>query len=128
MDNIFGVGLPELILIAIIAGIVMGPERIVVGARWLGRMTSQLQVVSRSFIRQLNEEIDGIDQSGELKETMAELSLLKRQMDDLRSEFMGLATTTSAEVRESLSQLEARHNRIYCPSVILDRPKATGQW
>lgn len=107
MDNIFGVGLPELILIAIIAGIVMGPERIVIGARWLGRTTSRLQGVSRSFFRQLNAEIDGIDQSGELKETLAELNQLRRQMDDLRAEFIGIASSTSAEVRETMAQIEA---------------------
>ncbi len=106
MDNIFGVGLPELILVMIIAGIVLGPERIVVAARWLGRTTSQLQGVSRSFFRQLNAEIDGIDQSGELKETIEELNQLRRQVDDLRAEFVGVATGLSAETRQTLKQVE----------------------
>lgn len=106
MDNIFGVGLPELILIMIIAGIVLGPERIVLAARWLGRTTSQLQGISRSFFRQLNAEIDGIDQSGELKQTVEELNQLRRQVDDLRAEFISVGKDTGTEIRRTVDQLE----------------------
>ena len=121
MDNIFGVGLPELILIAIIAGIIMGPERIVKGARWLGKTTSQLQGVSRSFFRQLNAEIDGIDQTGELRETMAELSQLRQEMNDLRSEIMGVAAITGAELREATADLNQESLGTIAPPSL--RPK-----
>jgi len=60
MDSFFGIGAPELILILVIAGLVMGPERIGRTARWLGRTTAQLQGISRSFMRQLNADLDGI--------------------------------------------------------------------
>ena len=61
MDSVFGIGLPEFILIMLIAGIVMGPERIARTARWLGKTTAQLQAISRGFVRQLTAEIDGAD-------------------------------------------------------------------
>lgn len=118
MDSIFGVGLPELILIAIIAGIIMGPERIVMGARWLGKTTSQLQGVSRSFFRQLNAEIDGIDQSGELRETMAEL---RREVNELRSEVMGVAALTGAELREATADLDLETVGTIAPPSLLPR-------
>lgn len=123
MDSIFGIGLPELVLIAIIAGIVMGPERIVVGARWLGRTTGKLQGVSRSFFRQLNAEIDGIDQSGDIKETLAELNQLRRQVDELRAEFVGIATTTGAEVKQTMAQLEADTIGSMAPPSLLSSQK-----
>jgi Sec-independent protein translocase protein TatA len=67
MDNIFGIGLPEFILILVIAGMVMGPERIVRAARSFGRLAARMQSVSRSFIRQLNAELESVDQDGQSK-------------------------------------------------------------
>ncbi|HMT22539.1 MAG TPA: twin-arginine translocase TatA/TatE family subunit, partial [Promineifilum sp.] len=42
MDNVFGIGLPEFVLILVIAGMVMGPERIARTARSLGVLTARL--------------------------------------------------------------------------------------
>ena len=67
MDSFFGIGAPELVLILIIASMVMGPKRIGQTARWLGRTTAQLQNISRSFIRQLNAELDLDGENNELK-------------------------------------------------------------
>ncbi len=50
MDSFFGIGLPEFVLILVIAGMVMGPERIVRMARSLGVVTARLQNISRSFL------------------------------------------------------------------------------
>ena len=65
MDSVFGIGLPELILLVVLAGMVMGPERIVRYARLLGAMTARLQSVSRAFLRQLSAELDSVDSGGE---------------------------------------------------------------
>lgn len=101
MDNVFGVGLPEFILILVIAGMVMGPERILKSARTLGVMTARLQGVSRSFLRQLNSELDSIDETGQIKETVQELELLRRQVADLRNDVFTLATGTIADVEKA---------------------------
>ena len=85
MDSIFGVGLPELILVAVLAGMVMGPERIVRVARTLGLMTARLQGVSRAFLRQLSAELDSTDSDGQLRDTLDELQQLRRQVAELLS-------------------------------------------
>lgn len=103
MDNIFGIGAPELILILLIAGIVMGPERIGRAARWLGKTTAQLQAISRSFMRQLNAELDGVDQSGDLRGAMDEVQELRRQIAELRSE---LLNSTDSSIRETRAILD----------------------
>lgn len=86
MDSFFGIGFPELILILIVAGIVMGPERIGQTARWLGRTTAQLQKISRGFVRQLNQELDNSGDGQAIKETMQELQQLRKELSDLRGE------------------------------------------
>jgi sec-independent protein translocase protein TatB len=104
MDSFFGIGLPELILILIIAGLVMGPERLGQTARWLGRIIAQLQSISRGFVRQLNAELDAIDPTGELKATRRELQDLRRQMDDLRKEVTTEAQRPFQEGQQALRE------------------------
>ncbi len=90
MDSFFGIGAPELILILVIAGMVMGPERIGRTARWLGRTSSQLQNISRSFIRQLNTELDLDGESNEIKGAWNDMQDMRRQIDELKGELMAV--------------------------------------
>jgi len=103
MDSLFGIGLPELILILILAGMVMGPQRIRQVARTLGRITGQLQSISREFARQLNAELDALD-SGELKGTVNDLRSLQQEVEALRRELRqapeALRRETQAAVEE----------------------------
>lgn len=106
MDNIFGIGLPEFILILIIAGMVMGPERIARTARSLGLLTARLQNISRSFLRQLNAELDSVDETGEIKSTVEELDKLRRQVSELRNEVFTLAAGTAGDGRKAINTLK----------------------
>jgi Sec-independent protein translocase protein TatA len=118
MDDIFGIGLPEFILILVIAGMVMGPERIARTARSLGLLTARLQSISRSFFRQINAELDAADQDGQLRSTVEELSLLRRQVAELRNEVFTLATGTAAEGKQAISDIRREtQNSILPPSL-----------
>lgn len=86
MDSFFGIGFAELIVILILAGLVMGPARIRQVARTLGRLTAQLQGISREFARQLNSELDSLDDGGEMKETMREMREMRKELLNLRQE------------------------------------------
>ena len=92
MDSFFGIGLPELVLILVIAGVVMGPERIAHIARWLGKTTAQLQSISRAFVQQIHNEIDGIDDGEAIKSAMAEMQSLRKELESLKSEFVASTT------------------------------------
>ncbi|HFQ92825.1 MAG TPA: hypothetical protein ENK32_02360 [Anaerolineae bacterium] len=115
MDNFFGIGLPELILILVIAGIVMGPERIVLIARWLGKTTAQLQSVSRAFVRQLHAELDGVDDGDAFKDVMNELQGLRSELESLKGEFTSIATGTVKESKDVIQEIE---NSIKPPSLM----------
>ena len=86
MDSFFGIGFAELIVSLVLAGLVMGPHRIRQVARTLGRLTAQLQGISREFARQLNAELDSLDDGGEVKTTMQEVREMRRELQSLRQE------------------------------------------
>lgn len=106
MESFFGIGLPELIFILIIAGIVMGPERIGHIARWLGKTTAQLQAISRGFMRQLQSELDGVDDGQALKEAMGEVQALRKELESLRTEFVHTTKSASREGKVAMQEIE----------------------
>ncbi len=114
MDSFFGIGFPELVLILIVAGIVMGPERIGHAARWLGRTTAQLQKISRGFVRQLNQELDSSGDGQAIKETMQELQQLRKELTDLRGE---VNKTTQDATRTGQKAVEDIQNSIKPPTM-----------
>ncbi len=125
MDSFFGIGFPELVLILIVAGIVMGPERIGQTARWLGRTTAQLQKISRGFIRQLNHELDNSGDGQALRETMQELQQLRRELTDLRGEVNQTTLGATQAGRQAFKEIE---NSIKPPDIKpLKMPKAPAQ-
>ncbi len=104
MDSFFGIGLHELILVLIIAGIVMGPERIGQTARWLGKTTAQMRAISQGFVRQFNAEIGAADESGELKNAWQDVQDLRQQLDALKSEFTSVAKKTMDETQQVVNE------------------------
>lgn len=109
MESLLGIGMPELVLILLLAGLVMGPERIRPIARWLGRTLAQLQLLAGSFMRQVNAELDAVDSTGEMKATLAEVQDLRRQVEELRRDLLSTASQPlregEAAVRESQAAL-----------------------
>lgn len=98
MDSFFGVGLPEIIMILVLAGLLMGPQHIRQVARTLGRITAQLQGISREFTRQLNAELDALD-TGEVKGAVQDVKELQRQVRDLQRELAAMPRVLAGEAR-----------------------------
>lgn len=104
MDSVFGIGFPELVVILLLAGIVMGPQRIRQAARWLGMMTAKMQVISQAFTRQLNAELDAVDESGELRGALDDVQALRQQVEELRQELRSSTGGVVQEGREAWRQ------------------------
>jgi Sec-independent protein translocase protein TatA len=85
--NLFNIGFGELTFILIMAGLVMGPQRIRQVARYLGMLTARLQRISREFTQQLNAELDAVER-GEFSDALADLRSLQKEVADLRRELM----------------------------------------
>lgn len=122
MDSFFGIGLPEFVLILVIAGMVMGPERIVRVARTLGVISARLQNISQSFFRQLGAELDSVDDTGALRSTAEELKQLKKQVADLRDEVFTLTGDGVTPRKASKTVNGAAGNSIMPPSLAASLP------
>lgn len=105
MDSFFGIGLPELVLILILAGIVMGPHRIRHVARTLGSIIAQMQLISRQFMRQLNTELDAAG-STEIKGAAQDLKELQREVASLRRQFSSLPNELLEEGKKATREAE----------------------
>jgi Sec-independent protein translocase protein TatA len=103
MDSILGIGLPELIVVLLLAGLVMGPQRIRQVARTLGRITAQLQSISRQFARQLNAELDALD-DGDLRGSLQDLRALQDEVKSLRQELGQAPRSVIAEGRAAVEE------------------------
>jgi len=66
VDNIFGIGGPELLLILVLATVVLGPLRMIQMARGFGRLVRDLRNYSRELMSGLNEELAFLDEAQEV--------------------------------------------------------------
>lgn len=111
MDSFFGIGLPELIAILILSGLVLGPQRIRDAARTLGQWTAVVQRYARQFTRQLNAELDAAEME-DLRAMRDELQQLRRQVtslqDDLKTEARHFAQGTRQIARDVENSLDPR--------------------
>ena len=111
MDSFFGIGMPELVLILLIAGVVMGPERIGVAARWLGKTSAQLQSISRSFMKQLNAELDGIQDADEIRGALQDMQDLRSQVEQLKQELISVSNGAVQEGKKAITETQEEIER-----------------
>ncbi len=65
--NIFGIGMNELIIIFVLAGIVLGPERLARVAREAGKFIRNMKGYFSSLTGELKAELDILDDSRQVK-------------------------------------------------------------
>jgi Tat protein translocase TatB subunit len=68
VDNIFGIGMNELVVIFILAAIVLGPERIVRVAREAGKHVRNLKAYISSLSGELKSELEILDDLKKIKD------------------------------------------------------------
>ena len=120
MDGIFGIGIPEILIVVVLALIVMGPQDMVATARKLGRWvyrvyhsptwrmimsTSQeLRELPTKFVREAGLE----DTVKEIKQTTADVkSQLKEATSDVSAGLKEVTSDASAELNEARQELGA---------------------
>ena len=120
MDGIFGIGIPEILIVVVLALIILGPQDMVKTARKLGRWvyrvyhsptwrmimsTSQeLREVPTKFVREAGLE----DTVEEIKQTTANVkSQLKEATGDVSAELKQASLDASAGLKEATGDVSA---------------------
>lgn len=67
MDSILGIGMNELIIIFLIAGIILGPERMLRLAREAGKLIRNVKNYFKSLTDELKGELDIVDEIKSIK-------------------------------------------------------------
>lgn len=68
--DIFGIGANELIVILLLAGIILGPERLARTARELGKFIRNVKNYFGSFTDELKAELDILDDIKDVKDEL----------------------------------------------------------
>lgn len=79
----FGIGLPELIVIFILALLVLGPQRLPEVARMLGRAYAQLRRASEEFQRTIQRDIAALERQEEGQRNRALAQEIRSRVADL---------------------------------------------
>lgn len=70
MDNIFGIGMNELIIVFLLAAIVLGPERLAYVAREAGKLIRNLKAYFSSLTDELKSELDMLDEIKKVRDDL----------------------------------------------------------
>ena len=79
----FGIGLPELLLILVLGLLVLGPQRLPEVARTVGRLYGQLRRASEEFQRTIRQDLEALDRQEDINRN-------KAVAHELRERFAGL--------------------------------------
>jgi sec-independent protein translocase protein TatB len=71
MDGIFGISGSELVVILILAGVVLGPERLARSAREIGKFVKNAKTYFLSFSSELRAELDALDDIEKIKKDLS---------------------------------------------------------
>ncbi len=88
----FGIGLPELVMILVLGLLVLGPKRLPEVARMLGRCYGQLRRASDDFQRTIRQDLEAIERQEDVNRN-------KAVTDELRERFAGFDGVQTA-IRE----------------------------
>lgn len=85
----FGIGLPELLLILVLGLLVLGPQRLPEVARTVGRLYGQLRRASEEFQRTIRLDLEALDRQEDINRNKAVADELRERFADLE----GVQTT-----------------------------------
>ena len=79
----FGIGLPELVVILVLGLLVLGPQRLPEVARMIGRAYGQLRRASEEFQRTIRQDIEVLDRQEDANRNKAVVDELRERFADV---------------------------------------------
>jgi len=109
MNSFFGIGLAELVLILLLAGLLLGPQHIRQIARKLGLVAAGAQRIIAQLRLQLNSELDVLDVQ-EMRAAVEDVQQMQKQMQDMRREMQNFLSQESSALQSVAQQRRAVPN------------------
>jgi sec-independent protein translocase protein TatB len=116
--NFFGVGLPEVIVILVLALIVLGPERLPEFAAQLGRLVRQVRGYAGRVTSQLRYELGDLTQ---------EYESLRQEVQQLRDELRQQTKPFQKELDAAAADLKAAKESVDKAAGEEEKPQETGE-
>jgi sec-independent protein translocase protein TatB len=116
--NFYGVGLPEIILILVLALIVVGPQRLPEVAAQLARLVRQARRYAGQITKQLKYELGDVAQDYEA---------LRRELDQLRRELSQQARPLREELDAARAELKAARESVEKSAAKEEQPQETAK-
>ena len=105
--NIFGIGLPEMILIMLVALLIFGPKKLPEIGRSMGKAIKGFQEASREFESEFKREADRLEQPVSVAEKSP------TQIPEVVSESVAAAINTSSDETKELTTASDAWDSIY---------------
>lgn len=102
--DFFGIGLPELILVMVLALIVFGPERLPELAAQLGRLVREARRYAGQVTSQLKDELGDLTQ--EYESLRQEVQQLRRELNQQTKPFRDELNATRADLKATKQSVE----------------------
>jgi len=104
----FGIGMPEMILIAVVALIVLGPKKLPELAKSLGRALREFKKATT----ELKESIDVDNELTDVKKAFDEMNDDIREAVDVNIDFDNKARKVSASSNDKKSEKESKEEKV----------------
>ena len=104
--NIFGVGLPEMAIILMVALLVFGPKKLPEISKSLGKALRGFQDASKEFENQFKQEAEQIEQAVSLTASATEIAAVKNPTPDIEE------VKEVEEVKEEVKENEINNNQL----------------
>lgn len=99
MDGFFGIGIQELILIAIVALIVLGPERLPAALREIAKFIRQVRNMTNEFTQQFGDDFKALEDLDPRRMLQQAINSIDEEEQAKEKTTKGKSTTTSATAK-----------------------------
>ncbi len=108
----FGLGIPELLVIFVIALIVFGPKKLPELGKSIGRAMAEFKKASDEFQDSVRAEMKEVEKSADVKEEMKQIEQQIGQLDqpksDVKNEQLGTAETLPGATKQDGEETNER--------------------